>query len=57
MLDVGKGRIEFETKAVNKETGEISGIFVAQQPSDTDLGSKAPKQIMTKGVWYGMVDS
>ena len=57
VLDIGRGRIEFEVKAVNKETGEISGIYVAQQPSDTDLGSKEAKQVMTKGIWYASLDA
>ena len=27
---------------VNQELGEIGGVFVSKQPSDTDMGAKAP---------------
>merc|ERR1712072_372609 len=30
---------------VNNETGEIAGVFESVQPSDTDLGAKAPKDV------------
>merc|ERR1719456_670936 len=53
---VGEGSIDFKVTQVNAELGEIGGVFVSQQPSDTDLGSKAPKQVLLKGVWFGTVD-
>ena len=28
---------------VNQELGEIGGVFVSKQPSDTDMGAKEPK--------------
>ena len=28
---------------VNQELGEIGGVFVSKQPSDTDMGAKAPR--------------
>merc|ERR1712151_875579 len=33
----GKGAIEMEVNKVNQELGEIGGVFVAKQPSDTDM--------------------
>merc|ERR1719253_2483344 len=55
-FDVGTGSIELKVTGVNAEFGEIGGVFVQQQPSDTDLGSKVPKQVLLKGVWFGTVD-
>jgi|OM-RGC.v1.034708024 Manganese-stabilising protein / photosystem II polypeptide. len=34
---------------INAELGEVGGVFVQQQPSDTDLGSKTPKQVSMVG--------
>ena len=36
-------------------TGEIAGVFESIQPSDTDLGAKAPKDIKITGLWYGQL--
>ena len=30
-------------RQVNQELGEIGGVFVSKQPSDTDMGAKAPR--------------
>ena len=30
-------------RQVNQELGEIGGVFVSKQPSDTDMGAKEPK--------------
>merc|ERR1712174_42806 len=32
---------------------EIGGVFVSKQPSDTDMGTKAPKTMLMKGIFYG----
>jgi len=53
---VDDGSIDFKVTGVNSELGEIGGVFVQQQPSDTDLGSKTPKQVLLKGVWFGTVE-
>merc|ERR1712227_746318 len=55
VFDIGKGAIEMEVNKVNSELGEIGGVFVSKQPSDTDMGAKAPKTILLKGVFYGKV--
>jgi len=55
VFDIGKGAIEMEVNKVNAELGEIGGVFVSKQPSDTDMGAKAPKTILLKGIFYGKV--
>jgi photosystem II oxygen-evolving enhancer protein 1 len=55
VFDIGKGAIEMEVNKVNADLGEIGGVFVSKQPSDTDMGAKAPKTILLKGIFYGKV--
>merc|ERR1712066_444163 len=55
VFDIGKGAIEMEVNKVNQELGEAGGVFVAKQPSDTDMGAKEPKTILLKGIFYGRV--
>lgn len=55
-FDITDGKIEFEVNKVNNEEQEIGGVFVATQLSDTDMGSKVPKKILTKGIFYARVD-
>jgi photosystem II oxygen-evolving enhancer protein 1 len=57
VFDISDGSIEFEINKVNVEEGEIGGVFVSQQFGDTDMGSKTPKQILLKGIFYGRIDS
>jgi photosystem II oxygen-evolving enhancer protein 1 len=47
-----KGNIVLSTAKVDTRTGEIGGVFQSVQPSDTDLGAKAPKDIKVTGLWY-----
>jgi photosystem II oxygen-evolving enhancer protein 1 len=54
-FDVTQGRIEMEVNKVNAEESEIGGVFVATQLGDTDMGSKVPKKILTKGIFYAKV--
>jgi hypothetical protein len=42
-------------RQVNQELGEIGGVFVSKQPSDTDMGAKEPKTVLLKGIFYGKV--
>ena len=44
-----------EVNKVNADESEIGGVFVASQPGDTDMGSKVPKKILTKGIFYAKV--
>mmetsp|Transcript_23320 Transcript_23320/g.64611 ORF Transcript_23320/g.64611 Transcript_23320/m.64611 type:complete len:332 (-) Transcript_23320:74-1069(-) len=55
VFDIGKGAIEMEVNKVNAELGEIGGVFVSKQPCDTDMGAKAPKTVLLKGIFYGKV--
>merc|ERR1719247_550278 len=56
-FDVGTGSIELKVTAVNSELGEFGGVFVHKQPSDTDLGSKVPKEVLLKGTWFATLTS
>ena len=57
VFNVDQGSIEFEVKNVNPESSEISGIFIQTQPSDTDMGSKAPKTMVIRGKFSAFVDN
>lgn len=46
-----KGQAVFSIAKVDPATGEIAGVFESVQPSDTDLGAKAPKDIKITGLW------
>ena len=50
-----RGQAVFSVAKVDPATGEIAGVFESVQPSDTDLGSKAPKDIKVTGLWYGQL--
>uniref|UniRef100_A0A7S0SQQ0 Uncharacterized protein n=1 Tax=Chromulina nebulosa TaxID=96789 RepID=A0A7S0SQQ0_9STRA len=56
-FDVFKGEIQLAVKDVNPDDGEFAGVYVSTQPSDTDLGGKEPKQILTKGIFYGHIEA
>jgi photosystem II oxygen-evolving enhancer protein 1 len=53
VFDVLKGDVIFQVDAVNAAEGEFSGKFVSNQPGDTDMGGKDPKNILLKGIFYG----
>jgi len=55
-FDVGTGSIELKVTDVNAELSEFGGVFVHKQPSDTDLGSKTPKEVLLKGTFFGIVE-
>jgi len=55
-FDLLSGNIELKVTSVNSELGEIGGVFVHKQPSDTDLGSKVPKDLLLKGNWFAVVN-
>jgi photosystem II oxygen-evolving enhancer protein 1 len=56
VFDVTTGRIEMEVNKVNSGEQEIGGVFVATQLSDTDMGSKVPKKVLTKGIFYARIE-
>lgn len=53
VFEVMSGALEMAVQRIDPETGEIAGVFVSEQPSDTDMGSKVPKKVLLKGVFYG----
>ncbi|KAI9089328.1 hypothetical protein K1719_029607 [Acacia pycnantha] len=52
-----KGKITLSVTKSKPETGEVIGVFESIQPSDTDLGAKAAKDVKIQGVWYAQLDS
>jgi len=55
-FDVTDGQIEFEVNRVDTDAGEIGGVFVSKQKGDTDMGSKTPKDMLVKGIFYGRIE-
>jgi len=55
-FDVLGGNVEFAVNKVNAAEGEFGGVFVSKQASDTDMGGKEPKTILTKGIFYGHIE-
>jgi photosystem II oxygen-evolving enhancer protein 1 len=51
-----KGKISLRVNKVDSNTGEISGNFVSEQPSDTDLGAKESLDVKIRGVFYARVE-
>ncbi|KAL3691677.1 hypothetical protein R1sor_005328 [Riccia sorocarpa] len=51
-----QGNIVFSVAKSDPSTGELAGTFESIQPSDTDLGSKAPKEVKIEGFWYGQLE-
>lgn len=56
-FDVGEGKISLQVAKVNNATGEIAGTFESNQPSDTDMGGKAPLEVKIRGLFYAKVKS
>nr|GMD53957.1 oxygen-evolving enhancer protein 1, chloroplastic [Ipomoea batatas] len=50
------GKITFSVTGSKPETGEVIGVFESIQPSDTDLGAKAPKDVKIQGIWYAQLE-
>nr|7Y5E_O6 Chain O6, Oxygen-evolving enhancer protein [Porphyridium purpureum]7Y5E_OL Chain OL, Oxygen-evolving enhancer protein [Porphyridium purpureum]7Y5E_o6 Chain o6, Oxygen-evolving enhancer protein [Porphyridium purpureum]7Y5E_oL Chain oL, Oxygen-evolving enhancer protein [Porphyridium purpureum]7Y7A_O9 Chain O9, Oxygen-evolving enhancer protein [Porphyridium purpureum]7Y7A_OE Chain OE, Oxygen-evolving enhancer protein [Porphyridium purpureum]7Y7A_OO Chain OO, Oxygen-evolving enhancer protein [ len=55
VFQVTKGEIEMGVQKVDPSTNEIAGVFVSEQLTDTDMGAKAPKNILLKGVFYARI--
>ncbi len=45
---VTDGAIEMAVQRVDVDSGELAGVFVSEQLSDTDMGAKAPKKVLLK---------
>ncbi|CAK0738062.1 hypothetical protein CVIRNUC_000988 [Coccomyxa viridis] len=50
-----EGEIAFSVVKYNSASGEVVGVFESLQPSDTDMGSKVPKEVMIEGIWYSQL--
>ena len=55
-LDKGSGEVSLQITKVNGETGEVAGIFVSEQPSDTDLGADEPEEVKVRGIFYARIE-
>jgi photosystem II oxygen-evolving enhancer protein 1 len=55
-FDTGTGEISLQVAKVDNATGEIAGTFVSVQPSDTDMGGKAPLDVKVRGIFYGRIE-
>ncbi|MDJ0705530.1 MAG: photosystem II manganese-stabilizing polypeptide [Leptolyngbyaceae cyanobacterium MO_188.B28] len=55
-FEIGEGTISLKVKNIDSYTGEIGGSFEAIQPSDTDMGSKAPVDVKIQGIFYARVE-
>eukprot|EP00268_Persea_americana_P063029 TRINITY_DN8130_c0_g1_i1.p1 TRINITY_DN8130_c0_g1~~TRINITY_DN8130_c0_g1_i1.p1 ORF type:complete len:232 (+),score=53.51 TRINITY_DN8130_c0_g1_i1:1423-2118(+) len=51
------GKISLSVTKSKPESGEVIGVFESIQPSDTDLGAKAPKEVKIQGIWYAQLES
>ncbi len=56
VFQVTDGSIEMAINRVDATTGEFSGVFVSEQLSDTDMGSKRPKKVLLKGIVFAKVE-
>lgn len=52
----GKGEISLKISKVDGASGEIAGIFVSEQDSDTDLGAKDAVTVKIIGQFYGRIE-
>ena len=56
VFQVSDGSIEMAVNRADASTGEFSGVFVSEQLSDTDMGSKAPKKVLMKGIMFAKIE-
>jgi photosystem II oxygen-evolving enhancer protein 1 len=56
-FQLDKGTISLQVTRVDGATGEISGNFESEQPSETDMGSHEPSDVKIRGVFYAKVKS
>ena len=52
-FEVGTGNISMSVAKVDGRTGEVAGVFEAEQPSDSDMGAHEPLDVKIQGVFYG----
>ncbi len=54
-FQLDKGTISLQVTRVDGATGEISGNFESEQPSETDMGSHDASDVKIRGVFYAKV--
>jgi photosystem II oxygen-evolving enhancer protein 1 len=52
---VGTGKLAMSVSKVDGRTGEIAGVFEAEQPSDNDMGAHESHDVKIQGIFYGRV--
>lgn len=55
VFEVTDGAIEMAVRKIDSAANEIGGLFVSEQLSDTDMGAKAPKKVLLKGVFFARI--
>jgi photosystem II oxygen-evolving enhancer protein 1 len=56
-FQLDKGKISLQVARIDNATGEIAGTFESQQPSETDMGSHAAKDVKIRGLFYAQLTS
>ncbi len=56
-FQLDKGKISLQVTKVDAATGEVAGNFESVQPSETDMGSHAAKDVKIRGLFYARVES
>lgn len=55
-FQLDQGNISLQVTRVDGATGEISGNFESNQPSETDMGSHEAKEVKIRGLFYARVE-
>ena len=56
-FQLDRGRISLQVAKIDSATGEIAGTFESLQPSETDMGSHAAKDVRVRGLFYAQLSS
>jgi photosystem II oxygen-evolving enhancer protein 1 len=56
-FQLDRGKISLQVTKVDSATGEIAGNFESVQPSETDMGSREPKDVKIRGLFYARVET
>ncbi|MEM7772578.1 MAG: photosystem II manganese-stabilizing polypeptide [Cyanobacteria bacterium P01_A01_bin.37] len=56
-FETGRGTIELQITKIDSDTGEFAGVFVSEQPSDTDMGADEALEVKVEGTFYGVIET
>ena len=56
-FETGQGSINLQITKIDSYTGEFAGVFVSEQPSDTDMGADEPVDVKIEGQFYGLIEA